>query len=372
MKNKIIFAALVAAVLCPVGTFAKKNADPEGYLTYSLPSTVLVFEVEAVRENFYAGPYAAYAEKYLGITVPLEDKQTYQLKSIKMTPCVEPDNSKRFSVNVPQGQLDASFLKLSAMGLISFADASFSGEVAWRFPVAGKGDFSDKGVSSNLVSESATLYRSNNKTAKFDKLLVQQDVLVEKSMEKKAAEMAKKILDSREEKYKIVTGDTDATYSGEALQAAIKELTRIEKEYLTLFIGYKETKVQKASFEVVPAAGDLQKYIAFRLSDAEGLVPADNLSGKPILLEIVPQEFAQTEVAKAEAEAEAAAKAQLEATGKAPKAKPVAEKREAQVYFRLPAVCKVTLKSGVDILIQSRVPVYQLGQETSLPVNAKL
>ena len=76
MKNKIMFAALVAAVLCPVGTFAKKNADPEGYLTYSLPSTVLVFEVEAVRENFYAGPYAAYAEKYLGITVPLEDKQT--------------------------------------------------------------------------------------------------------------------------------------------------------------------------------------------------------------------------------------------------------------------------------------------------------
>ena len=372
MKTKVILAAVAAAVLCPVGVFAKNTADPTGYLTYSLPSTVIVIEVEAVRENFYAGPYAAYAEKYLGITVPLEDKQTYQLKSVKMTPFVEPDNSKRFSVNVPEGQLDASFLKLSAMGLISFADASFPGEVAWRFPVAGKGDFSDKGVSSNLVSESATLYHSNNKTARFDKLLVQQDVLVEKSMEKKAAEMAKKILDARDERYRIVTGDTDATYSGQALQAAIKELTRIEKEYLALFIGYKETQVQKASFEVVPAAGDLQKYIAFRLSDAEGLVPADNLSGKPILLEIVPQDFAQTEVAKAEAEAEAAAKAQLEATGKAPKTKAPAEKREAQFYFRIPAVCKVTLKNGVDILLQSRVPVYQLGQETSLPVNVIL
>ena len=372
MKTKFILAALIAAVICPTWASAKKTADPTGYLTYSLPSTVLVLDVEAVRENFYAGPYAAYAEKYLGITVPLEDKQTYQLKSIKMTPCVEPDNSQRFSVNVPEGDLDASFMKLSAMGLISFADASFPGEVAWRFPVGGKGDFSDKGVSSNLVSESTTLYRNSKNASKFDKLLVQQDVLVEKSMEKKAAEMAQKILDAREEKYKIVIGDTDATYSGEALQAAIKELTRIEKEYLTLFIGYKETKVQKASFEVVPVAGDLQKYIAFRLSDAEGLVPADNLSGKPILLEIVPQEFAQTEVAKAEAEAEAAAKAQIEATGKAPKTKPVPEKREAKVHFRIPAVCKVTIKNGVDILLQSRVPVYQLGHETSLPVNAKL
>ena len=56
MKTKIILAALAAAVLSPVGVFAKNTADPTGYLTYSLPSTVLVIEVEAVRENFYAGP----------------------------------------------------------------------------------------------------------------------------------------------------------------------------------------------------------------------------------------------------------------------------------------------------------------------------
>ena len=271
-----------------------------------------------------------------------------------------------------KGDIDATFLKLSSCGLVSFADANFGDESVWRFPTKVSGDFSDKGVSSNLTSESATLYRNNDKSSKYNELLVQQDVVVAKTLEKKAAETAQKILDAREERYKIVVGDTDATYSGEALQAAINELTRIEKEYLTLFIGYKETKVQKASFEVVPVAGDPQKYIAFRLSDAEGLVPADNLSGKPILLEIVPQEFAQTEVAKAETEAEAAAKAQLEATGKAPKTKPVPEKREAKVHFRIPAVCKVTIKNGVDILLQSRVPVYQLGHETSLPVNAKL
>jgi hypothetical protein len=216
------------------------------------------------------------------------------------------------------------------------------------------------------------LYRSNNKSTRFDKLLVQHDVLVEKSLEKKAAEAAQKILDAREERYKIVIGDTDATYSGEALKAAIDELTRIEKEYLTLFVGYKEIETQKAYFEVLPQAGSQQKYIAFRLSDNEGLVPADNLSGKPILMEIVPQEFAPTDVAKAEAEAAAAAQEQLEATGKAPKTKAPAEKRAAQVFFRLPAVCKIVIKNGVETLLQSRVPVYQLGQETSLPVNVVL
>lgn len=372
MSKRFFVAAMVAAFICPAFSFAQKNTDPEGYLTYSLPSTVLVLEVEAVQENFYAGPYAEYAEKYLGITVPQEDKQTCQLKSVRMLPYVEPDNSRRFSVNVPKGMLDATFLKLSPMGLISFADTGYGGEAAWRFPVISKGDFSDKGISSNLVSESATLYRNDDKASKYSGAMIQQGVVVEKTLEKKASEAAQKILDAREERYKIVVGDTDATYSGEALQAAIDELKAIEKEYLTLFVGYSETQVQKARFDVVPQPGDVQKYIAFRLSDSAGLVPADNLSGKPILLEIIPEEFAQTDVAKAEGEAAAAAQAAIETTGKAPKTKTPEEKREAQVYFRLPAVCTVNVRNGVDILLQSRVPVYQLGQETSLPVNVIL
>jgi hypothetical protein len=289
-----------------------------------------------------------------------------------MTPYVEPDNSRRFSVNVPKGELDASFLKLTPVGLISFADAAYGNDVPWRFPVAGKGDFSDKGVSANLVSESTTLYRSNDKSVKYSRTMVQQGVLVEKSLEKKAAEAAQKILNAREERYKIVIGDTDATYSGEALQAAIDELKHVEKEYLTLFTGYKETQVETACFEVLPQAGDMQKYIAFRLSDNEGLVPADNLSGKPILMEIKPMPVAKTDVAKAEGEAAAAAQAQLEATGKAPKVKPAPEKRQAQVYFRTPAVCTVSLKNGVELLLQSRIPVYQLGVESSLPMNVIL
>ena len=49
----------------PVIASAQKSSDPEGYVTYSLPSTSLVLDVEAVKESFYAGPYARYAEKYL-------------------------------------------------------------------------------------------------------------------------------------------------------------------------------------------------------------------------------------------------------------------------------------------------------------------
>ena len=53
MRKRFMMAALVAALAGSSVSYAQKNADPEGYLSYSLPSTVLVLEVEAVRTNFY-------------------------------------------------------------------------------------------------------------------------------------------------------------------------------------------------------------------------------------------------------------------------------------------------------------------------------
>ena len=164
-----------------------------------------------------------------------------------------------------------------------------------------------------------------------------------KELEKKAAETAQMILDIRDQRLRIVTGDTDATYSGEAMGAAIDELTRLEKEYLMLFVGYSEFQTQKMNFEVIPQPGETQMYIAFRLSDTAGLVPADNLSGKPVVMEIVPQKFSEPEGAPESAKA----------------------KKGVSINYRIPAICNVKLLDGVNMLLQSRIPVYQLGRESS-------
>ena len=74
-------------------------------------------------------------------------------------------------------------------------------------------------------------------------------------------------------------------------------LARLEQEYMTLFVGYSEFQTQKMRFDVVPdAARENQMYIAFRLSDDNGLVAADNLSGKPVLIEFIPQDVAPVNV----------------------------------------------------------------------------
>lgn len=346
---KWTFGIVAALMLLPVTASAQKKADPEGYLTYSLPSTVISIDVEAIQEKFYAGPYAKYAEKYLGIKPRMKDENTVQLTQVRMTPLVEPDQTRRYSVDVKKRVEEATLMKLASGGFVTFADAKHGDQTVWRFPTEEKGDFSGKGVSSNLTSGSTTLYRKDDRESAYNRIAVQQDMVIEKTLEQKAAETAAMILKLRKQRLQIVTGDTDATYSGEAMGAAIEELTRLENEYMTLFTGYSEKQPQHMTFEVIPdPAKENQMYVAFRMSEAGGLVPADNLSGKPVVMEIVPQAFAQPEV------------------------KDEKKSKDVGVYYRIPAACTVKLLDGMDLIFQTRMPIYQLGQESSLPVNMVL
>jgi len=351
MKNLLKFTLALAALTVSASLSAQKKSDPEGVLTYCLPSTTVVLEVTAVQENFYAGPYAKFAEKYLGVNARTSDESKLSITQIKLAPYQEADLNCRYSLSVDKGKIDASFLRMTSYGLVSFADIVTDREVSWRFPLASSGDFAGKGVTSNLTSQTTVLFK-NDKKSSYNKVSVQQNMIVAKTPEQKAAETAEMIMKLRQQRLQIVTGDTDATYSGEAMGAAIAELARLEEEYLTLFLGYTESQTQTMSFDIIPEAGrENQKYIAFRISDTAGLLPADNLSGKPVVIEFVPQEIAQI-----------------------PEPEAVKGKKTPQVlaYYRIPAVCKVVIRDKAQELLQSRVPVYQLGVEASLPVNVIL
>ena len=335
--------ATIASALMLVPAFAQ---DPQGSIVYSLPSTTLNFDVEAVQENFYAGPYAKYAFKYLGIEVGEQDRCSCHITKVTLTPYIEADQKQRYVIDAA-GAASSGLLKLSAQGLIAFSNGNLGESGVWRFPSGSRADFPDKGISSNLQAEETTLYRNNKDGNNYSKVGVQQNMIVEKSPEKRAAETAELIFELRKKRVQIVTGDTDATYSGEAMGAAIEEISRLEREYMSLFIGYSEFKDIRMRFELVPEKGlESQKYVAFRVSDQNGLVAADDLAGTPALLELIPEEICE-----------------VPAAGKPAKG--------PFIHYRIPAICKVKLYKGTEVLLQSRVPVYQLGTESTFPVKTK-
>lgn len=312
---------LAACPLLAANAQDYSGTDPLGTVSYCLPSTTIAFEVEAMRETFHAGPYAAYASKYLGMEVRRADAVSYTITDVKMVPYMEADQSARYILDVKSVPFNASFLELTAQGLVSVVNPVPGDGIAWRFPA--------DTLRNPIGLPRRPSYSSAN--------------------EKKAAEVASVILELRKKRYDIVTGNTDATYSGEAMGAAIAELTRLEEEYMLMFAGYSEYQTQKLTFDLVPQKDrSSQMYVAFRLSETEGLVSADNLSGKPIVLEITPERIAEPVVEQK-------------------KDKPV--KDLVYAVYRIPAICDVRLSDGSKTLLQGRIPIYQFGMDSTLPLS---
>ena len=347
MKRISITLLLAAAAVFAPRAGAQSPANPGGTVLYSLPSTVLHLEVTATCENFQAGPYAAYARKYLGSEARTTSGPSWRISSITLTPYIEADPSARHTVKLSARKAASSpFLQMCAQGVVSMMDSHTGNEEPWRFPsIAARDRFAGKDPGGNLTSATTTLYQRVNGPDGFRRVSVQQSEVVEKSLENKAAEAAQMIFRLRKSRVQIITGDTDATFSGDALGDAIEETARLEAEYMSLFYGLSENSTQTAHFDVIPrkdAPG--QVYIAFRISESGGLMAAEELEGRPVVLEL---KFTPPKGAAEE--------------GRRSRGEPI--------YYRTPAIASVRILDGAEVLLQSRVPIYQLGETCTFPAN---
>lgn len=320
---------------------------PAGAVVYSLPRTSIALRVEAQHDIFTAGPYAQYAEKYLGTPARTKSSTTCDIRSITMVPCVEADPSARFIVNVSdKSGSGAYFMKLSSQGLVMVSDADTGDKATWRFPaVKGESEFIGKDPSSGLTTAQTTLFKSVKTAQGFERYAVQQNQIVESSLDKRAQDAAESIFNLRTRRVEIITGDTDATFSGEALQAAVDEINRLEEEYLNLFYGFTESFVQETTFEVIPQAGTKQTYTAFRISDQLGLLPADEKEGRPVTLQLDVEELAKPEITNNRG------------------------KDGSLVCYRVPVTATCRIIDDGELLLQNRVTVYQLGERLTFPID---
>lgn len=353
MRKRSIFLVCIALFTALSFTAAGQNntsSNPSGTVIYSLPSTSINLVVTAINETFTAGPYAKYAQKYLGTTARTQSESKYTLSKIDFAPYIEADPNAQVAINLAgKNVAAANFLQFCSQGLIITSDSYTGKEQSWRFPTVANNDrFAGKGVGSNLTNTTTTLYKTVNTEEGFQRVAVQQSQVVEKSAEKKAEEIAKAIFKLRQQRVQIITGDTDATFSGEALGAAIEEINRLEQEYLSMFLGVTETSTQTMSFDVVPTEGQLI-YVAFRLSDSQGLLPANNMGGRPIVLELSLDSNAKENNILG-TPAQGKAKGQL-------------------VYYRIPATATAKIMDGQTLLMQTRVPIYQFGKSASFPIE---
>ncbi|MDR1983332.1 MAG: DUF4831 family protein [Prevotellaceae bacterium] len=322
-------------------------------VVYALPRTSIKIKIEVEKETFVAGPYAQYAEKYLGIEVDTRNHENYSIRKIEMLPFKEADANTLYTINFGKMKnARANFLDLSSEGLLFFGDHKYERNMASRFETSAERQtkFLDTGAGSNYTSERAVYYGAVKTDTGIVQVPIERWQKTGKNIEAKAAEVAELINKLRKERIDIVTGESD--FTGEGLTAVLAEIRKMEADYMLLFIG-KSTKTNEIHFfDVIPDAAQIrQSYIAFRFSEKQGLIPANNVSGRPIILTL-EKETTSYEDAMTDADAK--------------------KNKVELIYYRVPLISKVSLLDGTNVLIQDRFPIYQLGNILSMPADLQM
>jgi len=166
--------------------------------------------------------------------------------------------------------------------------------------------------------------------------------------EQKISKAAQRVLESRRMQYDIAAGLVDEFHpDGEAYKVSLKELKKIENDYLSLFVGKSTYEKESFSFDYVPKSGGKSEAI-FRISEENGIVPATDLSGKPVMIEFdVDKELAQKYSGMVKSDNPSAGK--------------------SGVYYRVPGRATVKLINDMNVVATARLTIAQFGVVAPLP-----
>ena len=312
--------------------------NPEG-IVYALPRTGFRIQVVAEKEVRIAGPFAQYAAKYLGIeNAPSSTVEKWEIKHIGLETFSEPDPSQVYKA----AGTNASLLNLSADGVI----AGINSKTETPETPLSVSNFGAEKAGPDFPFTDISMWGMFAKATDADKLRMKA-----KSMEEKAAEAAETIFTLRSSRFRLYTNaDDEPLPDGKAFEVMAKELGDLEQEQLALFIGKPVKKTYQYSFDFIPGENEAKGEVVFRFSENKGVLPKTDLTGKPVIIDVVKI-----------AELESRQKKQMDSQN------PVAG--QSQIFYRLPGKAAISLSDGVTVLATARATVAQFGIVAPLPEN---
>lgn len=340
----LIFIVAIALTMPVFGQRRGKSdegtvpAFQEG-IVYALPRTGLRLKVKAVKETFEPGPYAAYAEQLLGISDARNRASVnWFLDDVELETFAEPDPEQ-----VRKAIGNAAFLvDLTAEGIIAGINSGKSpqGSAPLKTNLFIIDKQKDDGFSFANINHTP-IYTPGDSTNNFRPVRVSSEV--------KAAEAAERILECRLTRYHMVAGLMDEFHpDGEAYKVSLKGLQQIENEYLSLFVGRTTYQKEEYSFDFVPTSSAERGEVVFRFSEEAGVLPAADLSGKPVTIRVEPDKQLVSKF-----------------SGLAASENPAAG--ESGVYYRMPVVANVSIIYELNTIATARTVMAQFGQVAPVP-----
>lgn len=311
--------------------------EPNSYV-YTLPKTRLIVNVAAVKNEFTPGPYYMYAEKYLGIKDAKASSEVhYYIDSINVKSQSIPDQDLNFSVRDENYRgVDELLDYYRERALIMREGIVYDNNQIVDL------DKEDELVSFADVSIKPFYKLPDNVKNDNDRHPLWEKQMIPKTLEEKAQEAAHFIFKIRKRRFKLMAGQYDVFPEGVALETAIQELTKVEEEYLSLFIGKNnQSKIEK-TFMVVPSNDNgIQTFPLFKFSESDGFKDTSGNTGEAVMLQITDLETN-------------AALSQINQTF-------LLHPNENNIIVRVPDRASVKVLLGSNSILESEMSIYQLG-----------
>lgn len=326
MELKI--TALIGTILISGQLMAQGISEPyqpgitRDAVSYWLPRTQLTVTVNARKESFVPGEFSRYAERYLRMS-DVKDKATevWQITGVTVSSSGIPDKGQLYTLAFP-AKGGRPVFHLTANGILATVNAPYEPESDVPAP----------------VQEQAKATPGINPLD-----YMTEEILMAGSTAKMAELTAKEIYSIRESRNSITRGQADfIPTDGESLKFMIESLNTQESALMSMFSGVSKSEEFTFSFDIDPDE-TISKQVLFRFSVKLGVLPADNLAGEPVWIDITDKSMLSK-----------AAPAVEEGRSKKKTVAPM-------LYYRIPERAVIKVYNNRQVLALQDMQIAQLG-----------
>ncbi len=361
MFKRVIEIALIAAFCMQLisAKAQKRRADLEmkSTVAYALPQTVLDVHVSIEKKISKVGPFADFSEKYIGVVPKIKtDAVRWNIKSLAVSERGEIDPQHFYKLSSIE-DYEPNLIQLTPEGLIHGFNVKVSNvEKEMIFTSMKKNveleiEYGKFSIDHNLLIKKDTIYKVVETDTAFIKVPELQEQAFAKSVEDKAKEAAHQLFKLRKRRFKILTANYDILPpDGKAYELIVKELAKLEKAYLALFLGKEVRVMEYGQFTYKPTIAD-KGGVLFRVSPEKGLVGVDDLKAVPVRV-----------VFK-----------NLAVTSELPILPPNPEVQvNTLIHYRIPGQSLVEITKGNEVLYKSNHTIAQFGKIMTMPSQVLL
>lgn len=294
-------------------------------ITYNLPKTAVLITVESSCVKTVAGPFAAYAEKFLGVNDAVqEDQSLWKIEKVSMTSIARSDPERTYRLEFSEKGALPTFYLTADRGLCSINRAPLD-----LVSVPEEKDVDITGKPAYKASDVLT-----------------GEILKAGSKLKQAELVAQEIFSIRESRSLLIKGEADnMPGDGASLQLMLDNLSAQEDALMSLFVGTSVESQHSRNYIYVPTKAT-NRDLAFRFSKFLGYVDSDDYAGEPYYISVqILEDNREQEVAD-------------------PKAKKRAEK---SIAFCVPGKARIKLSSLKSTLVEGDMNMAQFGRVEQLP-----